>query len=121
MSSGFPTYSSSAKQGNRGVRLVSRIVSDTFEWLFRQIHQEEDFGIDGHLELITSVGLVTGRMIAAQIKYGPSFFAEKNKWGYVYRGKKKHFNYLANYTAPVIICICEPKTKKCYWVRFEAE
>lgn len=121
MSTGFPTFSYSAKQGERGVGLVSRIVSDNFQWLFKRNHQEHDFGIDGQIELVTSAGAVTGKMIAAQIKYGESFLAEQNNWGYVYRGEKKHFNYLANYPIPVIICICDPKSENCYWVRFEAD
>jgi hypothetical protein len=121
MSDGFPTYSYSAKQGDRGVGLVSRVVSDHFQWLFKRNHQEHDFGIDGQIEFVTPAGAVTGQMIAAQIKYGESFFTEQNMWGYVYRGEKKHFNYLANYPIPVIICICDPKSEKCYWVRFEAD
>lgn len=120
MSTGFPKFSHSAKQGERGVGLVSRIVSDNFQWLFKRNHQEHDFGIDGQIEFITSSGAVTGKMIAAQIKYGESFFKEQNRWGYLYRGEKKHFNYLSNYPIPVIICICDPKSENCYWVRFEA-
>jgi hypothetical protein len=33
-------------------------------------------------------------MLACQIKCGKSFFKESNRWGYVYRGETKHFNYL---------------------------
>ena len=101
--------------------MVSHIVSDQFEWLFKRNHQEHDFGIDGQIEFVTPAGTVTGKMIATQIKYGKSFFTEQNRWGYVYRGERKHFNYLANYPIPVIICICDPKSGKCHWVRFEAD
>lgn len=121
MSKDFPAYSRAAKQGKRGVQLVSRIVSDKFGWLFRLIHQEEDFGIDGHMEIVTKAGAVTSRLIAVQIKFGDSFFSEKNRWGYVYRGEKKHLNYLANCPLPVIICICNPTTKECNWVHFELD
>jgi len=57
-------------------------------------------------------------MLACQIKCGKSFFRESNKWGYVYRGEIKHFNYLANYPLPVIITICDPESREAYWVRF---
>ncbi|BBL69447.1 hypothetical protein MoryE10_00530 [Methylogaea oryzae] len=63
-------------------------------------------------------GHVTGQLLAVQIKYGKSFFQEKNRWGYIYRGEQKHFNYLANYPIPVLIVLCHPESKECYWVRF---
>lgn len=121
MSCGFPTYSQSARKGEAGVNLVSKIVSDTLGWIFKRNHQEHDFGVDGQIEIVTDGGAVTGQIIATQIKYGTSFFQEKNKWGYVYRGKIKHFNYLSNYPTPVIAVICHPQSKQCYWARFDPE
>ncbi len=100
---------------------MSRIISDDFGWLFKRNHQEHDFGIDGQIEIVARDGSVTGQMIAVQIKFGKSFFRERNKWGYIYRGELKHFNYLANYPVPVIICICEPKSRRCYWARFQSD
>lgn len=97
---------------------MSRIVFDEFGWIFKRNHQEHDFGIDGQIEVVTSEGHVTGQLLAVQIKYGKSFFQEKNRWGYVYRGEEKHFNYLANYPIPVLIVLCHPETNDCYWVRF---
>ncbi|MDD5559981.1 DUF4365 and DUF1817 domain-containing protein [Candidatus Methylomirabilis sp.] len=118
---GFPTLSSSAKQGELGVALVARIASDSFGWLFKRNHQEHDFGIDGQLEVVTDSGAVTGQLLAMQIKCGRSFLQEKNKWGYVYRGELKHFNYLSNYPIPVLIIVCDPESGECFWVRFQPE
>jgi len=118
---GFPQYARSAKQGNLGVSIVSAIVDEQFGWLFRRIPQEHDCGIDGQIDVVTEQGFVTGQMLGCQIKNGPSFFGESNRWGYVYRGKTKHFSYLANYPLPVIIIICDPETREGYWVRFRAE
>lgn len=121
MSTGFPHFTHSAKQGELGVNIVSRVISDTFGWLFKRNHQEHDFGIDGQIELVTDIGEVTGQMLAVQIKCGKSFFTERNKWGFIYRGEKKHFNYLANYPIPVLICICDPGSQETYWVHFKTE
>ncbi len=118
MNTDLPRFSHAAQQGERGVQLVSNIVFDEFGWIFRRNHQEHDFGIDGQVEIVTMDGHVTGQLLAVQIKYGKSFFQEKNRWGYIYRGEQKHFNYLANYPIPVLIVLCHPKLKKCYWVRF---
>jgi hypothetical protein len=114
-------FSSSAKQGELGVTLVARIVSGSFGWLFKRNHQEHDFGIDGQLEVVTDSGAVTGQLLAVQIKCGKSFLQEENKWGYVYRGELKHFNYLSNYPIPVLIVICDPDSGECFWVCFQPE
>ena len=121
MSKGFPHFTPAARKGERGVDLVSRVVHDHYGWLFKRNHQEHDFGIDGLIEVVTIEGSVTGQMLAIQIKYGKSFVGEKNKWGYIYRGELKHFNYLANYPVPVLIVVCDPETELCYWARFQPE
>lgn len=119
MKSDLPRFSHSAQQGERGVNLVTEIIFDNFRWLFKRNHQEHDFGIDGQIEVVTAEGAVTGQLLAVQIKFGKTFFQEKNQFGYMYRGDSKHFNYLANYPLPVLIVICHPDSKKCYWVRFD--
>lgn len=121
MKQGFPTYSKAAQKGDRGVDLVSRVINEEFGWLFKRNHQEHDFGIDAQVDVILDDGTVTGQMLALQIKYGKSFFEEKNQWGYVFRGELKHFNYLANYPTPVLIAICHPVSEDIYWVVFEPE
>lgn len=121
MKSTFPTYTQNAKKGELGVSLVSSIIADSFGWLFKRNHQEHDFGVDGQVEFVSDRGHVTGQMFAVQIKYGSSFFTEENKWGYIFRGEAKHFNYLANYPVPVLICICNPDSQQCYWVKFVPE
>lgn len=119
MHSEYPQYTSQAKLGDQGIIIVSRIVHENFGWLFKRNHQEHDFGVDAHTDEITQEGKVTGRILAMQIKCGESFFGEKNKWGFVYRGEQKHFNYLINYPIPVLIIICDPKSQNCHWVRFD--
>lgn len=119
MSKGFPTYSAAARSGDRGVEVVSRVINETFGWLFRRNHQEHDFGIDAQVDVVLDDGAVTGQMLALQIKHGSSFFNEKNQWGYVFRGEQKHFNYLANYPTPVLIVLSHPASDDCYWVVFD--
>lgn len=119
MTKGFPTYGKLARAGDKGVDVVSRVFNDDFCWLFRRNHQEHDFGIDAQVDVVLEGGAVTGQILALQIKYGLSFFSEKNQWGYVYRGETKHFNYLANYPTPVLIVLCHPSSHDCYWINFD--
>lgn len=115
----FPKYSSSARKGDAGLRIVDAVVSEDFGWLFKRTHQEHDFGIDAHADIVTMDGGVTGQSIAFQIKHGQSFFQEQNRWGYVYRGERRHFNYLANYPTPVLIVLCDDISRECYWAVFD--
>jgi hypothetical protein len=103
MDSGFPQYTQAARLGELGVGIVGRIVTEQFGWIFKRNHQAHDLGIDGQMEVVTGTNAVTGQMLACQIKCGKSFFKDSNRWGYVYRGEAKHFNYLANYPIPVIV------------------
>lgn len=119
MTSGYPTFSPSARKGEAGVNYVAQLANDSFGWIFKRTHQEHDFGVDGQLEVVTDESHVTGQLVAVQIKHGASYFSEKNKWGYVYRGENKHFNYLSNYPVPVLLVICNPATDECLWVQFE--
>jgi len=119
MTPGFPQYTPTAKQGNIGVGIVSRIV-EGFGWLFKKNPQEFDFGIDGQIEIVSANGAVTGQMLACQIKCGKSYLMESDRWGYVYRGETKHFNYLANYPVPVIIVLCDPDSGEAFWEVFHA-
>lgn len=121
MNSNYPQMTKAVRTGEIGVNMVAKIATDDFGWIFKRNPQEYDFGIDGQLEVVTDLGSVTGQIAAVQIKCGPSFFSEKNKWGFVYRGEKKHFNYLSAYPTIVLIVLCDPSTGECYWVKFDPE
>ncbi|WP_081916657.1 DUF4365 and DUF1817 domain-containing protein [Luteibacter sp. 9135] len=120
MTDDFPKFSRSAKLGEKGVSIVSKVVNDDFGWIFRRNPQEHDFGIDGQIDIVTPDGSVTGQVLAVQIKCGKSFLDERNQWGYVYRGEQKHLNYLANYPLPVIVIICDPESGEAFWELFQA-
>ncbi|MDW7549824.1 DUF4365 domain-containing protein [Pseudoalteromonas peptidolytica] len=115
-----PKYSGSAKKGELGVQRVSNIIFENFGWIFKKTPQEFDFGIDGQVELVDDDGVVTGQTFAVQIKYGRSFFKDRSRWGYIYRGELKHVNYLINYPLPVFIMLCDPDSNDVYWEVFDA-
>lgn len=116
----FPQRIQSARTADTGVNLVAQIVNDTFGWIFRRYHQEDDFGLDGVIEIVDEYQNVTGRTIAVQIKYGSSYMAIHES-AIRFKGKIAHLNYWGNSQAPVIILVGDPITKKIYWELFDTE
>jgi hypothetical protein len=110
-----------SRQGSVGVEIVSSIVSNELKWLFRKVHLEEDFGIDGYIDVVLDDGSVTGLSLAAQIKCGMSFLKTKTNSGFVFYGEGKHLNYYLNSQLPILIILCDPETRRCYWELFEAQ
>lgn len=116
-----PTYSNSARTGEIGVNLLARIVHDDLGWIFKRNHQEHDFGIDGVIEIVSEDNGVTGRAIAIQIKTGDSYLKRHDKYGFLFKGEQKHFNYLCNYPLPVLLLIVETASSKVHWGLFDPD
>lgn len=79
-----------------------------------------DFGIDAIIETKNDEYL-SGKMIAAQIKTGDSYFSESKDGYIVFRGDAKHCNYWINHSLPVIIILYSPTTGKLIWERFNKQ
>jgi hypothetical protein len=83
-------------------------------WKFREQH-ESDHGIDAQVETVVA-GQPTGRLIALQIKSGPSWFKEPRQGvGWVLRGPKRNLSYWLKHQLPVLVVLFDPRTGKGYW------
>lgn len=89
-------------------------------WVFRPVHREDDFGIDGYADVVEN-DCVTGRSLAFQVKSGRSYFSEATPGGFKYRGSKAHLNLYLNLDLPVILLIVDEKNEDAYWVEFDIE
>ena len=114
MSCELPTHTRSAKQGEKGVRMVTNIIEDVFEWIFRPIYKS-DIGIDGEIEILDGMGRPTGELLAVQIKCGGSYFIKKGELGYIFYASKKEVNYWQSLLLPVVLCLCNPDEDIIYW------
>lgn len=88
-------------------------------WLFRE-QTTHDYGIDAHIEIVEEQR-PTGKLIALQIKAGPSFFKEEVVNAYVYRTDDKHIAYWVGHSMPVIVVLFDPETKQAYWQHVSRE
>jgi len=116
---GFPKFSNSAQMGEIGVALVRCLFTQQFRWIFRPVHQEQDFGIDGYVDIVNDNSQVTGRSFAVQVKCGGSYLKESNYGEYWYVGENKHLNYLLNHPVPVVVILVNPDTKDFFWGAFD--
>ncbi|QWG44703.1 DUF4365 domain-containing protein [Bacillus mycoides] len=115
---------SHGEKGNLGETMVSHHIAHAkkIAWIFRK-QSESDYGIDAQFE-IKEGGVVTGRLIAAQIKCGGSHVKEKNDH-FVYYGEFKHLLYWLEYSLPVVVVFVDDKDpdliSTCYWVEIKKE
>lgn len=110
----FPKRLSTNKTAEIGINVVSTIFNDYFGWIFRRTHQEHDFGVDAYIDFVTPDGRVTGQFIAAQIKTGKSYISPVGNMHW-YKDTKEHLNYFLNLPTPILLIICDPDTRECYW------
>jgi hypothetical protein len=60
----------------------------------------------------------TGKLIAVQIKTGPSHFAEIDD-SYIFRGKLTHLDYWTNHSLPVILVAHFIESGETFWVHVD--
>lgn len=101
--------------GEVGLSIVTQRFLLEFGWILRRTHQEYDFGIDGHVDIVTARGEVTGRQFAVQVKHGTSYFDGENTTLIPFRGELRHLNYYMNYPVPVIILLVRPGSTEIFW------
>jgi hypothetical protein len=95
--------------------MVDAAIGDKLGWIFRE-QTRTDLGIDAQTEVVQD-GTGTGRLLALQIKCGPSWFDEEVDGGWIYRGEQKHLAYWTRHSLPVLVCLCDPETDSVYWVQ----
>jgi hypothetical protein len=74
-----------------------------------------DVGIDGHIEFVNADGFATGRLVAVQVKAGPSYFSHPSPRGWKFYPEKKHRVYWESFSLPVLLVLHEPVSGKSYW------
>ncbi|WKA31334.1 DUF4365 domain-containing protein [Bradyrhizobium roseum] len=116
----YPEYAVTAELGNKGRRMVETQVHEALGWLFRDVSRD-DLGIDGLVEVVDPNRESRGRTFAVQIKCGHSFFSEETSEGYIYRGSFNHLNYWLEHSLPVVLVLCNPDSRICYWIPIEPQ
>ena len=105
---------STALLAQRGVNMVNVFFTNN-NWLFRN-QLEYDFGIDAMVEIFQD-RMPTGSLFGIQIKTGDSYFKEEKEDNYIFRTDNSHITYWLKHCLPVILVLCNDKSKEMYWVQ----
>ncbi|WP_299828303.1 DUF4365 domain-containing protein [uncultured Roseobacter sp.] len=101
------------EQINRlGVNILDQRVIEAGH-IFRE-QLTSDSGIDAQIEIKDGTK-ATGRLIAAQIKAGPSYFSNEDEHGFWYYVSVQHRDLWINHSLPVILVLCDVDERECYY------
>lgn len=115
-----PKRSLQQLRGSVGAAAFELFVNRELKWIYRPVHQENDFGIDGYIDVIES-NKVTGASLAVQIKCGLSYMSKKSHGGMRYEGEIKHLNYYCNMRQPVLLIVLDENGENGRWIQFQLE
>lgn len=103
----------SSRTASLGVTLTKLVVERDLGWLFRE-QPTEDYGIDAQVEIVEGEA-VTGKLLALQIKSGPSWFRRACPGGWWFRPDARHVRYWTDHSLPVVVVLVDAETERCYW------
>lgn len=109
----FPKVGLSYAQERLGINALQNYAANN-----SQIWRETatgDVGIDGNLEFVNADGFATGKVIAVQVKSGPSYFKNESANGWKFYPEDKHKFYWEAFPLPVILVLHDPSSNNSYW------
>jgi hypothetical protein len=106
-------YKRTKATGKAGVIYVEKTVNDHGS-VFRPIHEEDDLGVDGFIELVKAE-IASGRLIGVQIKAGDSYVAPSGN-EFLVEVDERHIDYWLNFMVPVILICYSPSKDLAAWV-----
>lgn len=106
-------WQKSKQTANRGVLFVENTVNNQGS-IFRRVHQEEDVGIDGFIEIVRGEE-VSGKLLAVQIKSGDSFLSD-DRTSFEVVVDEKHLQYWRHFMVPVLLVCYSPSLDIAAWI-----
>jgi hypothetical protein len=110
----LPTAGRTYSQERKGIAAVQSFAASK-DQIWRET-STGDVGIDGQLEYVNDGGHATGKLVAVQVKSGPSYFEHPTEHGWKFYPEAKHRLYWEQFPLPVILVLHDPGTGRCYWI-----
>jgi hypothetical protein len=113
MPTDYPQVQPKDRQERLGIQAVGMLITQ-MDCVWRET-SNTDVGIDGHIELVEQPGHTRGRLVAAQVKSGPSYFQKSDTNGFLFYPSEKHRNYWMAYPIPVMLILYNPESQVAFW------
>jgi hypothetical protein len=115
----FPSVGDNFQSERAGVDAVASFA--TSRGMIWRENIIKDVGIDGQIEYVTPQGLATGRLVALQVKSGPSYFEHDHGDRWRFYPAQKHLLYWERFPIPVILALHDPTTGQLAWIDVRQE
>jgi hypothetical protein len=109
----FPNVEDTFQPGRVGVNAIAQFAA-TKGMIWRE-NIIKDLGIDGQIEYVTPQGQATGRLVAVQVKSGPSYFVHDHHNCWRFYPEQKHLLYWERFPMPVILALHDQSTGQLAW------
>lgn len=103
--------------GELGVTITQKIILKSLGWAFR-VQANSDEGIDAQVE-VKEDGRTTGRLLALQIKGGPSHFRKLKSGDWAFYFEERQARLWLGHALPVIIVLVDIESETAYWQRID--
>ena len=89
-------------------------------WAFRSQEDQEDYGIDGEIEITSPEDKATGFVFKVQLK-GTASATYNDQQQLVFSGAsvERFSYYVSQVKVPLIFIVCDVVKKECYWIRVQ--
>lgn len=102
-----------------GVIHVRKICNDSGH-IFREV-QEEDVGIDAHIEFCRESEEPTGIVVGLQIKSGESYICSENDTSFTFYPDIDDLQYWRSYVLPLYLIVYQPSCDQAYWTNVKKQ
>ena len=109
----MPKRRSSDALGDIGETSVKLLFEKQLGWDYHPFGSKRA-GIDGEVEIVER-GEYTGRLLAVQVRSGPSYLSRTTPEGIVYNGERDELDYWLRYALPVILVLYDPANDVAHW------
>jgi Domain of unknown function (DUF4365) len=89
-------------------------------WALRSQEDQEDYGVDGEIELTTSEDKATGFIFKVQLKGTESAtYDDEGQLVFRHASVERFAYYISQLRIPLIFVVCDVAAKNCYWIRVQ--
>jgi Domain of unknown function (DUF4365) len=86
-------------------------------WAFRSQEDQEDYGIDGEIEITSPEDKATGFIFKVQLKGTASAaYDEEGQLVFSAASVERFSYYISQIRIPLIFIVCDVVTRECYWI-----